>query len=179
MVVLNKIKEVFPGCRRVNVYGRASDVLRKTPQELRQLYENGVRMVYIGAESGSDRILKKIQKGETAAELIRAVHMIEESGIKASVTFISGIAGKEEWKEHAVETGRMISEMNASYVALLACGDTPSPCGSCPVPSPRGGSARPPRCWGSTSSRARAALHGPGGGSGPNGRTASCSWGGT
>lgn len=119
MVVLNKIKEVFPGCRRVNVYGRASDVLRKTPQELRQLYENGVRMVYIGAESGSDRILKKIQKGETAAELIRAVHMIEESGIKASVTFISGIAGKEGWREHAVETGRMISEMNASYVALL------------------------------------------------------------
>ena len=76
-------------------------------------------MVYIGAESGSDRILKKIQKGETAAELIRAVHMIEESGIKASVTFISGIAGKEGWREHAVETGRMISEMNASYVALL------------------------------------------------------------
>ncbi len=119
MVVLNKISELFPECKRVNVYGRAADVLRKSPGELRQLYENGVRMIYIGAESGSDRILKKIQKGETAAQLIEAVHMIEESGIRASVTFISGIAGKEGWREHAVETGKMISEMNASYVALL------------------------------------------------------------
>ena len=119
MIILKKIQELFPECKRVNVYGRANDVLHKTPDELKELYENGVKMIYLGAESGSDEVLKKIQKGETAEDLIKAVHAIEESGIKASVTFISGIAGKVGWREHAVKTGEMISKMNASYVALL------------------------------------------------------------
>lgn len=118
-IILKKIQELFPECKRVNVYGRANDVLHKTPDELKELYENGVKMIYLGAESGSDEVLKKIQKGETAEDLIKAVHAIEESGIKASVTFISGIAGKAGWREHAVKTGEMISKMNASYVALL------------------------------------------------------------
>lgn len=119
MIILKKIQELFPECKRVNVYGRANDVLHKTPDELKELYENGVKMIYLGAESGSDEVLKKIQKGETAEDLIKAVHAIEESGIKASVTFISGIAGKAGWREHAVKIGEMISKMNASYVALL------------------------------------------------------------
>lgn len=119
MIILKKIQELFPECKRVNVYGRANDVLHKTPDELKELYENGVKMIYLGAESGSDEVLKKIQKGETTEDLIKAVHAIEESGIKASVTFISGIAGKAGWREHAVKTGEMISKMNASYVALL------------------------------------------------------------
>ncbi len=119
LVVLQKIQELFPECRRVNVYGNAADVLHKTPEELRELYENGVRMIYIGAESGSEKVLKDVCKGVTGAQLIEAVHKIEDSGIQASVTFISGLAGKDGWREHAIESGRMISRMNASYVALL------------------------------------------------------------
>ncbi|MCI7412289.1 radical SAM protein [Hornefia butyriciproducens] len=119
LVILQKIQELFPECRRVNVYGNAADVLHKTPEELRELYENGVRMIYIGAESGSEKVLKDVCKGVTGAQLIEAVHKIEDSGIQASVTFISGLAGKDGWREHAIESGRMISRMNASYVALL------------------------------------------------------------
>ena len=119
LVILQKIQELFPECRRVNVYGNAADVLHKTPEELREMYENGVRMIYIGAESGSEKVLKDVCKGVTGAQLIEAVHKIEDSGIQASVTFISGLAGKDGWREHAIESGRMISRMNASYVALL------------------------------------------------------------
>ena len=119
MVILDKINELFPECQRVNVYGNAKDVLRKTPEDLKLLHENGVKMIYIGAESGSDQVLKDVNKGSTRAQIIEAVHRIEESGIQASVTFISGLAGKAGWREHAVQTGTMISEMNASYVALL------------------------------------------------------------
>ena len=35
------------------------------------------------------------------------------------MTFISGLAGKDGWEDHAVETGTMISEMEPSYVGLL------------------------------------------------------------
>lgn len=119
MVILNKIKELFPECKRVSVYGSAKDVLRKSDEELKELYDNGIKMIYLGAESGSQKVLDRIEKGVTRQQLIEAVHRIEASGIQSSVTFISGMGGKELWEEHAIETGKMISEMNASYVSLL------------------------------------------------------------
>lgn len=119
LVILDKIRELFPECERVGIYGSAKDVLRKTPEELKTLKSRGIGIIYLGAESGSDRILKMINKGVNREELITAVRKIEDAGIPASVTFISGMGGKEHWEEHAVETGKMITEMNASYVGLL------------------------------------------------------------
>ena len=117
--ILDKVRELFPECKRVNVYGNAKAVLHKTLDELKELREHGLEMVYLGAESGSDKVLQDICKGVNAEQLIEAVHKIEYAGIKASVTFISGLAGKAGWREHAIETGKMVSRMNASYVALL------------------------------------------------------------
>lgn len=117
--ILEEIQRLFPECKRVGIYGSPKDVLRKSPEELTELHRNGVGIIYIGAESGSDRVLTKIKKGATAAQLIEAVRAIEASGIAASVTFISGLAGKEGWREHAIETGKMISQMEPSYVGLL------------------------------------------------------------
>lgn len=119
MPILNYIKENFPECERVTIYGRANDVLKKTDEEMRALYEAGITMVYIGAESGSDEVLKAVNKGVTRQELIDAVKKIEACGMESSVTFISGLAGKDGWEDHAIQTGTMISEMNPSYVGLL------------------------------------------------------------
>lgn len=126
MPILDYIRKNFPECERVTVYGRAEDALRKTDEELRQLYEAGMTMVYVGAESGSEKVLQDINKGETRQQLIDGVKKIEASGMKASVTFISGLAGKAGWEEHAIETGKMISEMSPSYVALLTLMVDPS-----------------------------------------------------
>ncbi len=119
LVILDYIKENFPECERVTLYGRATDVLRKTPEDLKTLKEHGVTMVYLGAESGSSKVLEMINKGETREQLIEGVKKLENLGIKTSVTFISGLGGPELWEEHAIETGKMITEMNASYVSLL------------------------------------------------------------
>ena len=119
MPILEFISDNFPECERVTVYGRAKDALKKTDEEMRQLYEAGIKMVYLGAESGSEKVLKAINKGETRQELIDGVKKIDASGMKASVTFISGLAGKDGWEDHAIQTGTMISEMQPSYVGLL------------------------------------------------------------
>ena len=119
LVILDYIKKLFPECERVGIYGSPQDVLRKTKEELEELRDHGIGIIYIGAESGSDKVLKDIRKGATRAEIIESVKRIEASGIPASVTFISGLAGKDGWEDHAVETGTMISEMEPSYVGLL------------------------------------------------------------
>ena len=117
--ILGHCREIFPECNQVTLYGSPLDSLRKTPEELKELHKAGLKMVYIGGESGSDEVLKNIVKGANREEIISAVQKLEEAGIKASVTFISGLAGKEGWKDHAVQTGTMISEMQPSYVGLL------------------------------------------------------------
>lgn len=119
LVVLNHIAKNFPECGRVGIYGSPQDVLRKSHEELVELRDNGIGIIYIGAESGSDKVLKDIIKGATREELIKSVQMIEAAGIKASVTFISGLAGTTGWEEHAIESGKMISEMEPSYASLL------------------------------------------------------------
>lgn len=119
LTILNRIKLLFPECQRVSVYGSPQDVIRKTAEELKCLREAGMEMIYIGAESGNPEVLDRICKGATREEIILAVQKIEEAGIMASVTFISGMGGQDLWQKHAIDTGTMISEMEPSYVGLL------------------------------------------------------------
>lgn len=119
LVILDRIAELFPECERIGIYGSPQDVLRKSKEELIELKNHGIGIIYIGAESGSETVLRNIKKGATRAELIEAVKKIESSGIPASVTFISGLGGTKYWRDHAIDTGTMISEMEPSYVGLL------------------------------------------------------------
>ena len=119
LTVLDKISDLFPECERVTSYGRATDALRKTDEELQELKAHGLTMVYLGAESGSDKVLERMNKGETRQQIIEGVQKLERNGIKTSVTFISGLGGPELMEEHAIESGKMIAEMNASYVSFL------------------------------------------------------------
>ena len=77
-------------------------------------------MLLIVAENAkAPAILEAIQKGATREELIQGVRKSEDAGLKASVTFITGMGGKDLWREHALDTASMISEMEPSYVGLL------------------------------------------------------------
>ena len=81
MPILEFIRDNFPECERVTSYGRATDILRKTDEEMKELFEAGLTMVYLGAESGSDKVLADIHKGETRQQLIDGVRKIEASGM--------------------------------------------------------------------------------------------------
>jgi radical SAM superfamily enzyme YgiQ (UPF0313 family) len=117
--ILTKIKELFPQCERVGIYATPKDILRKSLDELIELKDSGIGIVYLGVESGSNDILKSINKGVTAEEMIMAGRKVKESGIKLSVTLISGIGGTLKSSEHAIESAKLISAINPDYVGLL------------------------------------------------------------
>jgi len=119
MEILGEIKELIPECERVSIYGTPQAVLRKNEKELKALAQAGLGIVYIGAESGDDEVLKKVEKGATADEIIEAIRKTEEAGLAASVTFISGLGGIELSEQHAVGCARVITEARPSYAALL------------------------------------------------------------
>lgn len=117
--ILIKIRELFPECERVGAYAAPKDILRKSIEELKELRDFGLGIVYMGIESGSDEILKDIKKGCTSEEIVKAGRKIVQSNIRLSVTLISGIGGEEKTHIHAVESARVISEINPDYVGLL------------------------------------------------------------
>ncbi|NLH01824.1 MAG: radical SAM protein [Clostridiales bacterium] len=117
--LLGAAKAIFPECGRIGVYGRAENILQKSDKELLRLKDAGLGIIYLGAESGSSEVLKRVNKKETPDEIVEAVHRAESAGIPVSVTFISGLGGREFLEEHAVQTGKMIGAMGASYVGLL------------------------------------------------------------
>ena len=117
--IIGYINELFTETKSINIYASPKDVLAKSQQDLERLHALGVKILYIGAESGKDKILKNIKKGATRDEIIEAVRKTESSGIKASVTFIQGLGGEAMYREHAIDTGTMISAMEPSFLGLL------------------------------------------------------------
>ncbi|MCB2339776.1 radical SAM protein [Clostridium estertheticum] len=118
-IILLKIKELFPGCERVGVYATPNDILAKSVEDLSLLKDLGIGILYLGVESGSNEILKSINKGVTAQNLIMAGRKVKESGIKLSTTLISGIGGREKISENAIESAKLISAINPDYVGFL------------------------------------------------------------
>ena len=119
LYILGKCKEYFPEVERISVYGAPKDIIHKTPEELKQLKDAGLDMVYMGLESGDDQVLKEVKKGVTAAEMIEAGQKVRAAGMILSMTIISGLGGKKLMKEHALNSAKVISAIKPEYVGFL------------------------------------------------------------
>ncbi len=117
--ILDALAAAFPNLQRVAAYANAQDLLRKSRDELRLLRDKGLRLVYLGLESGHDEVLQRINKGTTAAEMIEAVRRAQAEDIRVSVIALLGIGGPELSLAHAEATGRAVSAMDPRYLSLL------------------------------------------------------------
>ena len=117
--ILKKCYGSFPNLKQVSCYACCDDVLRKNDEELRQLCEAGLKLVFIGLESGDQEVLDLINKGATVQDQIDAVVKANRAGIQTSVTVIIGLGGKKLTEQHAVNTGKAAGKMNPAYFAAL------------------------------------------------------------
>jgi radical SAM superfamily enzyme YgiQ (UPF0313 family) len=117
--IIHLIKESFPRLERIGIYACPQDILKKSASELKALKNSGLGIIYLGLESGSDPILKKVRKGVSSKRMIEAADRVKEAGIILSVIFILGLGGKEQSKEHAIETARVLTMMNPDYIGAL------------------------------------------------------------
>ena len=117
--VLVAIRRTLPWIERVGIYGDTRGVLNKTVDQLIQLKEAGLGIVYHGVESGDDETLGSIQKGGTRDECIEAATRLKEAGIMHSVIVLLGVGGVKRSNEHAVNTASLLTEMDPPYVGAL------------------------------------------------------------
>jgi len=116
--ILRFLREKFPDLKRVTTYSRSRTISRKLLAEMKEIKEAGLDRVHIGLESGYDPLLKLIKKGVTAAQHIDAGKKVIEAGMSLSEYIMPGLGGEAMWKEHAVETARVLSEINPHYIRL-------------------------------------------------------------
>jgi radical SAM superfamily enzyme YgiQ (UPF0313 family) len=118
--ILSYLKQKIRGLERVGIYANAVDVLKKDVDELKELNELGLGILYLGLESGNPEVLRRIRKNATVQQMIRAAKRVKEAGILLSVTVLLGIGGVELSREHAEDTGKVLSEMDPAYVGALS-----------------------------------------------------------
>lgn len=117
--ILTALEQAFPDLQRVGVYANARDLVSKSVEDLQELVRHRLSIFYLGLESGSDAILKQIDKGATAGEMVAGVRHGMSAGMKSSVIYLLGLGGRKHWRENAVESARAVSQMNPNYLSAL------------------------------------------------------------
>ncbi|QUC64345.1 radical SAM protein [Nitrosopumilus sp. K4] len=117
--IVKYLKEKFPNLERISCYAMPMNILKKTPEELKMMHDAGLDMLYLGIESGSDIILKKVTKGAIAKTIIKSVNKAKEAGYIMSCMIILGLGGRTYSKEHIKGTAEVISACSPNYVGAL------------------------------------------------------------
>jgi hypothetical protein len=116
--ILRFLREKFPDLTRVTTYSRSRTVSRKSPEDMKQIKEAGLDRVHIGLESGYDPLLKFVKKGVTAAQHIDAGTKVMDAGMELSEYIMPGLGGQAMWREHAIETAKVLNQINPHFIRL-------------------------------------------------------------
>lgn len=126
VILLRQLFSSFPGLTRVTTYAGPRSTLSKSVDELRRLQKLGLYRAYLGVESGSDRILKEVNKGCDSATMLEAGKRLTDAGIDVWCTILLGLDGKGvASEEHALETARLINEMKPGHVSAMTYSPVP------------------------------------------------------
>ena len=117
--IVKYIYEKFVNLERISCYAMPMNILKKNPEELKKMYDAGLTMFYLGIESGSDIVLKKVTKGATSKTIIKSVNKAKDAGYLMSCMIILGLGGKKYSKEHIQGTAEVISACSPQYVGAL------------------------------------------------------------
>ncbi len=118
-IVLEAIRRHLPGVRRVSSYCLPRNLRKKSAMELRELAELGLSFVYVGAESGDDEVLARVNKGESFATTREALEKLREAGIKRSVMILNGLGGEKLSRQHALNSAALMNATQPEYLATL------------------------------------------------------------
>jgi hypothetical protein len=123
---IRHLKRKIPGIERITSYARSSTLAKMSVAELGEIRKAGLDRIHIGMESGSDRVLKLVQKGVDAKRQMEAGKKVIEAGMELSEYFMPGLGGKELSEEHARESARVLNAINPHFIRLRSLRIPPS-----------------------------------------------------
>jgi radical SAM superfamily enzyme YgiQ (UPF0313 family) len=119
LTILEAIRTHLPGVRRISSYCLPRNLKKKSQEEVTALAEAGLAMVYVGAESGDDEVLARVNKGETFDSTHEALEKLGQAGITRSVMILNGLGGQALSVQHAENSARLMNATQPEYVSTL------------------------------------------------------------
>lgn len=119
LTILEAIREHMPTVERVTSYCLPRNLRRKSVAELEQLREAGLSMLYVGAESGDDEVLERVNKGETFDSTADALMKAGEAGLQRSVMILNGLGGRSLSEQHALNSARLMNLTQPEFLSTL------------------------------------------------------------
>ena len=117
--ILDKLDAALPRLTRVSCYATPGNIQRKSLEELQQLKEHRLNLIYLGIESGANLILKKVTKGASQKGIAEAMQRAHDAGLKVSGTVILGLGGQTHWQEHIDGTIALLNSAPINYLSTL------------------------------------------------------------
>ncbi|WP_303289593.1 radical SAM protein [Marinobacter sp. SS5-14b] len=117
--ILGDLKQGFPGLERVSSYCLPRNLAKKSVQELSELKDAGLGILYVGMESGDDEVLRRVNKGETWETTRSALNKIKQAGLTSSVMVLNGLGGESLSRQHAINTATLCNETQPDYLSTL------------------------------------------------------------
>jgi len=117
--ILQAIQRAFPQVTRISTYALPSDILRKSPLELLALRQAGLRLIYVGIESGDDQLLTIVNKKETASSTQKGLLKARKAGIASSVMIVTGLGGQHYSRQHAIHSAELLNRIQPEYLSTL------------------------------------------------------------
>ena len=119
LAILERLNEALPALTRIGSYASPASLAGKSLEQLTELRQRKLRILYFGLESGDAETLAAIDKGYTPREMLSQCRMAQAAGMKLSVTAILGLAGRERSREHARATAEWVTRLSPEYFSLL------------------------------------------------------------
>jgi radical SAM superfamily enzyme YgiQ (UPF0313 family) len=117
--ILELIRLYLPQVTRVSSYCLPRNLSNKTVEQLSELKSLGLKLLYVGCESGDDEVLALIEKGETYQSSVTALQKIKQAGMKSSVMILNGLGGPELSKQHAINSAKLMNEVQPNFLSTL------------------------------------------------------------
>ena len=117
--VLDLMNRRFPSLERISTYAGPTNLMAKTPEELRMLKERKLDLLYLGIETGNDELLKRIGKGATAAQIVAGSRKALQAGLRMSAFIILGLGGVDGSHAHAKDSARVVNAIDPRFLATL------------------------------------------------------------
>jgi radical SAM superfamily enzyme YgiQ (UPF0313 family) len=118
-LMLAELSAHLPNLARVNTYATGKAIIEKTEQQLRSLRSLKLNTLYMGLESGDEETLRRVNKAETAEQMVVACMRAQECGLKMSVMFLLGLGGIERRREHAEATALALNRIQPRLLSAL------------------------------------------------------------
>ena len=116
--IVSYVRQKLPEIQRITSYGRANTLSRISDEDFKAIRQAGLDRIHSGYESGSDKVLELICKGATQEEEIIGGRKVKNAGIELSIYFMPGVGGRELSEDNAVETAKVINEVDPDFVRL-------------------------------------------------------------